>query len=305
MRPPRPGPSARPAVRRTGRTRSWRKACAAPSVRIEGVARQHEQFGIGGDDAGSRVVAVPTRQLLVSTQLSPGPTRYSCSSRPSPTLATRIEPCSTNGNWRHGAPAPNSAVPIATSTSCACASRRSRSCGSSPCSAGYSSSSLAARAGAFMRDGQATAGSSTTSRSLASTCWPGRATTSAITPSRSARTLVSIFIASIVTSTSPRATFAPQHVDGGDRARHRRADVVRMIEFGLATRRPLRDLAAVGHAHGTRLAVQLEEHRARAVVVHVARRHETHDQVLAALEVDRDFLAGLQCRRRTLASAAR
>ena len=51
--------------------------------------------------------------------------------------------------------------------------------------------------------------SSTTSRSFASTCSPGRATTSATLPSRSARTVVSIFIASIVTSTSPRVTLPP------------------------------------------------------------------------------------------------
>ena len=82
--------------------------------------------------------------------------------------------------------------------------------------------------------------SSTISRSFASTCSPGRATTSLTRPSRSARTLVSIFIASIVTSTSPRATVLTcAHVDRRDRARHRRADVFGLVGFGLAPWRPL------------------------------------------------------------------
>jgi len=47
----------------------------------------------------------------------------------------------------------------------------------------------------------------TTSRSFASTCNPGFASTSATVPSASARTLVSIFMASMVSSRSPLATF--------------------------------------------------------------------------------------------------
>ena len=47
--------------------------------------------------------------------------------------------------------------------------------------------------------------SKTTSRSLASTCRPGVASISLTTPSCSARTVVSIFIASSVSNTSPRA----------------------------------------------------------------------------------------------------
>ena len=46
--------------------------------------------------------------------------------------------------------------------------------------------------------------SNTISRSFASICCPGRARISLIVPSRSARTVVSIFIASSVSSTSPR-----------------------------------------------------------------------------------------------------
>ena len=70
----------------------------------------------------------------------------------------------------------------------------------------------------------------TTSRSFASTCTPGFTSTSATVPSASARTLVSIFIASIVSSRSPFATFCTD--DGfhrGDGAGHRRADM-----FGIA-----------------------------------------------------------------------
>ena len=46
--------------------------------------------------------------------------------------------------------------------------------------------------------------SKTTRRSLTSTCKPGVASTSVMVPSCSARTVVSIFMASSVNSTSPR-----------------------------------------------------------------------------------------------------
>ena len=52
----------------------------------------------------------------------------------------------------------------------------------------------------------------TRSRSFTSTCCPGCARTSTTSPSLSARTAVSIFIASRVSSTSPRVTLRPTAV---------------------------------------------------------------------------------------------
>src|SRR5207249_10389703 len=57
---------------------------------------------------------------------------------------------------------------------------------------------------------------------------------------------------------------------------------------------PAGRLAAIGHAHGARLAVQLEEHGARAVLVRLAARDVAHDESLAALEIDADLLPGLR-----------
>ena len=139
---------------------------------------------------------------------------------------------------------------------------------------------------------------------------PAWVTTSATVASRSARTVVSIFIASIVSSTSPRATLPPW-LTGHRRHRsgHRRGDMVRIAQLGLATRRLERDVTAIRHLDRARLPVELEEHRARAVFVRVADREEAHDQRLAALDVDGDFVAGLHAveehRRRQHAHAGR
>jgi len=57
--------------------------------------------------------------------------------------------------------------------------------------------------------------------------------------------------------------------DGGDHPRHRRATCLALPGSACA-RRPFRDLAAIGHAHRARLTVQLEEHRARAVLMRLA-----------------------------------
>ena len=104
--------------------------------------------------------------------------------------------------------------------------------------------------------------------------------------------MVSIFIASSVSSTSPRATFMPgARRDRADGAGHGRAHVLRIAGLDLARRRPLCHLAAIRHAQRARLAVELEEHRARAVLVRIAGGDVAHDQRLAALEIDVDLLA--------------
>ena len=102
----------------------------------------------------------------------------------------------------------------------------------------------------------------TTSRSLASIWSPACTSTSAIVPSRSACSAVSIFIASIDSSTSPALTVWPAATaTRRDDARHRRADMRVVARLGLAPQ--LRGgvaAAAVRHLDAARLAVELEEH---------------------------------------------
>src|ERR1700688_3525237 len=79
----------------------------------------------------------------------------------------------------------------------------------------------------------------------------------------------------------------------GYRARHGGAYMGRIAGLGLSPRRPPCDLAAIRDPNGARLAVELEEYGARAVLMRIAGGHVTHDQGLAALEIDVDFLSGV------------
>ena len=134
----------------------------------------------------------------------------------------------------------------------------------------------------------------TTSRSLASIWLPAWTRTSAILPSRSAWSAVSIFIASIESSTSPACDLLAG-VDGErrDDARHRRGDVVGVALLGLAADRDLPG-QPVRHLGDARLAVQLEEDADEAVLVGLADRLVADDQRLALLDLDQDLLADRQ-----------
>jgi 2Fe-2S ferredoxin len=80
------------------------------------------------------------------------------------------------------------------------------------------------------------------------------------------------------------------HRDRGDGAGHGGAHMGRIARLDLAPRRPLRHLAAIRDPNRARLAVEFEEHRARAVLVRIAGGHVAHDQRLAALQIDVDLL---------------
>ena len=82
---------------------------------------------------------------------------------------------------------------------------------------------------------------------------PAVTSTSSTTPSRSAKTPVSIFIASIDSSRSPRVTLALVGRDRHDQARHRCGDMGRVGVVGHALGRPARGEGVVGHLHLARL----------------------------------------------------
>src|SRR5262245_18501818 len=56
----------------------------------------------------------------------------------------------------------------------------------------------------------------------------------------------------------------------------------------------LRHLVAIGDAHGARQAIELEEHRSRAIVMNITHRDEANDQSLATLEIQADLLSRLE-----------
>ena len=64
-----------------------------------------------------------------------------------------------------------------------------------------------------------------------------------------------------------------------------------VARFDFSPRRPLRHLAAVRDTNRARLAIEFEKYRARAILVRIAGSHVTHDQRLAALQIDIDFLS--------------
>ena len=82
--------------------------------------------------------------------------------------------------------------------------------------------------------------------------------------------------------------------------------MLRVARLGLRPRlRPLGPSERSSDQHLARLAVQLEEHRPRAVGVRLADGQELDDQRLARLDVDARSPRPAPCRRRTPASAAR
>src|SRR6185437_11783946 len=83
------------------------------------------------------------------------------------------------------------------------------------------------------------------------------------------------------------------HGDRRDGPGHLCPDLSGIAGLRLALRRALGDLTAVGHAHGARLAVELEENGPGAVLVRLAGGHVAHDQRLPALQLDADFLTRL------------
>ena len=85
----------------------------------------------------------------------------------------------------------------------------------------------------------------------------------------------------------------------------RRADLARLWrDRPSSAPSAVRLQALVAHVHFARLAVQFEEHRARAVRMRLADRQEFDHQRLAGLQFDRDLVAASPCRRRTAAWAA-
>ncbi len=119
--------------------------------------------------------------------------------------------------------------------------------------------------------------------------------TSAIVPSRSAWSAVSIFIASIDRSTSPALTAWPAATASVETTPGIGAPTCASLPAS-ALRRALRRrraMRAVRHLDAARLAVELEEHRDHALLVDLADRQAADDQRLALLDVDEDLVLGL------------
>src|SRR6185437_9805025 len=79
----------------------------------------------------------------------------------------------------------------------------------------------------------------------------------------------------------------------GHGAGHRCAEVFGIARLDLPLWRTLRHLLAIRDPDRARLTIELEEDRARSIFMRLTRSDVPHNERLAALNIDRDFLARL------------